>query len=47
MSIHITFKISIRPTRKRVEKASTTIIDVDSDPVTARDVRGTPADEDL
>jgi len=47
MTIHITFKISIRSTLKRLEKASTTILDVDSDPVTTRFAGGTPADEDL
>jgi len=40
MTIHITFKISIRSTPKRVEKVSTTILDIDSDPVTTRFVGG-------
>ena len=40
MTIHITFKISIRSTSKRIEKVSASILDVDSDPMTTRLVGG-------
>jgi len=39
VAIHITFKISIRSTSKRVEKVYTLTLDVDSDPVTTGFVR--------
>jgi len=39
VTIHLTFKISIRSTSKRVEKVSAPILDVDSDHVTTGFVR--------
>jgi len=40
MTIHITFKVNVRSMSKRIKKFSASILDVDSNPVTARFVGG-------